>query len=103
MYKWTLYDHGRALQSGFWRNEAAVLRLAVAADLPHDLYPHSVPWRALMRVVDAPRDGAEGVLHQLNLQREVLRMQWREVTRMSLREEFVQLAMQAGSAWIMYS
>ncbi len=32
----------------------------------------------------------------LDLQREVDRMPWREVTRMSLREEFVQLAMQAG-------
>jgi transposase-like protein len=32
----------------------------------------------------------------LNLQREVDRMPWREVTRMSLREEFVQLAQQAG-------
>jgi transposase InsO family protein len=32
----------------------------------------------------------------LSLQREVDRMPWREVTRMSLREEFVQLALQAG-------
>ena len=32
----------------------------------------------------------------LNLQREVESMPWREVTRMSLREEFVQLALQAG-------
>src|ERR1700681_3042683 len=32
----------------------------------------------------------------LDLQREVDRMPWREVTRMSLREEFVQLAQQAG-------
>jgi hypothetical protein len=64
MYKWTLYDHGRALQSAFWRNDAAVLRLAGAADLPHDLYPDSVPWMAFMRVLDAPRDGAEGMLHQ---------------------------------------
>jgi hypothetical protein len=64
MYKWTLYDHGRALQSAFWRNDAAVLRLAGAADLPHDLYPDSVPWMAFMRVLEAPRDGAEGMLHQ---------------------------------------
>jgi hypothetical protein len=64
MYQWTLYDHGRALQSAFWRNDAAVLRLAGAADLPHDLYPDSVPWVAFLRVLDAPRDGAEGTLHQ---------------------------------------
>jgi hypothetical protein len=64
MYKWTLYDHGRALQSAFWRNDAAVLRLAGAADLPHDLYPDSVPWMAFLRVLDAPRHGAEGMLHQ---------------------------------------
>jgi hypothetical protein len=64
MYKWTLYDHGRALQSAFWRNDAAVLRLAGAADLPPDLYPDSVPWMAFMRVLDAPGDGAEGMLHQ---------------------------------------
>ena len=41
-----------------------VLRLAGAADLPHDLYPDSVPWVAFLRVLDAPRDGAEGMLHQ---------------------------------------
>jgi hypothetical protein len=64
MYKWTLYDHGRALQSAFWRNDAAVLRLVGAADLPHDLYPDSVPWMAFLRVLSAPRDGAEGMIHQ---------------------------------------
>jgi len=64
MYQWTLYDHGRALQSQFWRNDATVLRLAGAADLPHDLYPDSVPWVAFLRVLDAPRAGAEGILHQ---------------------------------------
>ncbi len=64
MYKWTLYDHGRALQSAFWRNDAAVLRLAGAADLPHDLYPDSVPWMAFLRVLDAPREGGEGMIHQ---------------------------------------
>lgn len=64
IYQWTLYDHGRALQSAFWRNDATVLRLAGAADLPHDLYPDSVPWVAFLRVLDAPRDGAEGMLHQ---------------------------------------
>ena len=64
MYKWTLYDHGRALQSAFWRNDAAVMRLAGAADLPHDLYPDSVPWVAFLRVLSAPRDGAEGMIHQ---------------------------------------
>lgn len=64
MYKWTLYEHGRALQSAFWRNDAAMMRLAGAADLPHDLYPDSVPWVAFLRVLDAPRDGAEGMIHQ---------------------------------------
>ena len=64
MYQWTLYDHGRALQSEFWRNDATVLRLAGAADLPHDLYPDSVPWAAFLRVLNAPREGAEGILHQ---------------------------------------
>jgi hypothetical protein len=64
MYRWTLYDHGRALQSAFWRNDAAVLRLAGAADLPHDLYPDSVPWMAFLRVLDVPRDGGEGLIHQ---------------------------------------
>ena len=64
MYKWTLYDHGVALQSAFWRNDAAVLRLAGAADLPHDLYPDAVPWVAFLRVLDAPREGGEGMIHQ---------------------------------------
>jgi hypothetical protein len=64
MYQWTLYDHGRALQSAFWRNDAPVLRLAGAADLPHDLYPDAVPWMAFLRVLDAPRQGGEGALHQ---------------------------------------
>jgi hypothetical protein len=64
MYQWTLYDHGRALQSAFWRNDATVLRLAGAADLPHDLYPDSVPWAAFLRVLDTPREGAAGMLDQ---------------------------------------
>jgi len=64
MYQWTLYDHGHALQSAFWRNDATVLRLAGAPDLPHDLYPDSVPWVAFLRVLDAPRDGSEGMLDQ---------------------------------------
>jgi hypothetical protein len=64
MYQWTLYDHGRALQSAFWRNDAMVMRLAGAADLPHDLYPDSVPWVAFLRVLDAPREGGEGSLYQ---------------------------------------
>jgi hypothetical protein len=64
MYQWTLYDHGRALQSSFWRNDAPVLRLAGAADLPHDLYPDAVPWMAFLRILDAPREGGEGALHQ---------------------------------------
>jgi len=64
MYQWTLYDHGRALQSVFWRNDAAVLRLAGAPDLPHDLYPDAVPWMAFLRTFDTPRDGAQGMLNQ---------------------------------------
>jgi hypothetical protein len=64
MYQWTLYDHGRALQSAFWRNDAAVLRLAGAVDLPHDLYPDAVPWIAFLRALGAPRAGAEGILNQ---------------------------------------
>jgi hypothetical protein len=64
MYQWTLYDHRRALQSTFWRNDAPALRLAGAADLPHDLYPDAVPWMAFLRVLDAPRQGAEGALYQ---------------------------------------
>jgi hypothetical protein len=64
MYQWTLYDHGRALQSAFWRNDATVMRLAGAADLPPALYPDSVPWVAFLRVLDAPRDGAQGRLYQ---------------------------------------
>ena len=64
MYQWTLYDHGRALQSSFWRNDAAVLRLAGAVDLPHDLYPDAVPWIAFLRALGAPRAGAEGILNQ---------------------------------------
>src|ERR1019366_2053687 len=42
IYQWTLYDHGRALQSAFWRNDATVLRLAGAADLPHDCAEQAV-------------------------------------------------------------
>ena len=64
MYQWTLYDHGRALQNMFWRNDAAVLRMAGAPDLPHDLYPDAVPWMAFLRVLDSPREGAGGKLNQ---------------------------------------
>jgi hypothetical protein len=64
MYQWTLYDHGRALQSAFWRNDAAVLRMAGAVDLPHDLYPDAVPWVAFLRALEAPQAGAEGILNQ---------------------------------------
>ena len=64
MYQWTLYDHGRALQSSYWRNDAPVMRLAGAANLPHDLYPDSVPWVAFVRVLDSPQEGSEGELHQ---------------------------------------
>ena len=33
-------------------------------DLPHDLYPDAVPWVAFLRVLEAPREGAEGILNQ---------------------------------------
>ena len=64
MYHWTLYDRGRLSQSAFWRNDATLLHLAGAPDLPHDLYPDSVPWSAFLRVLSAPREGAEGMLDQ---------------------------------------
>ena len=64
MYQWTLYDHGRALQNSFWRNDAVVLRLAGAVDLPRDLYPDAVPWVAFRRALGTPRVGAEGILNQ---------------------------------------
>jgi hypothetical protein len=64
MYHWTLYDRGRLSQSAFWRNDATVLHLAGAPDLPHDLYPDSVPWSAFLRVLSPPREGAEGMLDQ---------------------------------------
>src|SRR5271166_790195 len=64
IYQWTLYDHGRALQSMFWRNDAVALRMAGAPDLPHDLYPDAVPWMAFLRAFDMPRDGVEGRLNQ---------------------------------------
>jgi hypothetical protein len=63
MFQWALYDRGRALQSRFWRNDAAP-RLAGARDLPLDLYPDAIPWIALLRVLDAPREGAGGMLNQ---------------------------------------
>jgi len=63
MFQWALYDGGRALQSRFWRNDAAA-RLAGARDLPVELYPDAVPWMAFLRVLDAPREGASGTLNQ---------------------------------------
>ena len=63
MFQWVLYDGGRALQSRFWRNDAAP-RLAGARDLPVDLYPDAIPWMAFLRVLDAPRKGAGGTLNQ---------------------------------------
>jgi hypothetical protein len=63
MFGWTLYDRGRPLKSTFWRNDPA-LRLAGAANLPTNLYPDSIPGLAFLRVLSAPRDGAEGTLHQ---------------------------------------
>src|ERR1700674_619166 len=59
MFEWALYDHGRALQSRFWRNEATV-RLPGSADLPNGLYPDAIPWMAFLRAFDTPRAGAEG-------------------------------------------
>lgn len=63
MFGWTLYDNGRPLKSTFWRNDPA-LRLAGAANLPHDLYPDAIPPMAFLRVLGTPHDGAEGTLHQ---------------------------------------
>jgi hypothetical protein len=63
MFQWALYDGGRALQSRFWRNDAAA-QLAGARDLPVELYPDAVPWMAFLRVLDAPREGASGTLNQ---------------------------------------
>lgn len=62
MFQWALYDGGRALQSRFWRNDAA--QMARAHNLPIDLYPDAVPWMAFLRVLDAPREGADGRLNQ---------------------------------------
>jgi len=63
MFQWALYDDGRALQSRFWRNDS-VPRLAGARNLPVDLDPDAIPWMALLRVLDAPREGAGGTLNQ---------------------------------------
>lgn len=64
MYQWTLYDRGRWSQSVFWRNDATLLHLAGAPDLPRDLYPDSIPWSAFLRVLSAVNEGAEGMLNQ---------------------------------------
>lgn len=63
MFEWTLFETGRALQSRFWRSDARP-RLSGAPDLPNYLYPDAIPWGALLRVLDAPREGAEGTLNQ---------------------------------------
>lgn len=63
MFGWTLYDNGRPLKSTFWRDDPA-LRLAGAANLPPDLYPDAIPPIAFLRALGAPRDGAQGILHQ---------------------------------------
>jgi len=63
MFQWTLFQNGRALQSRFWRSEARP-KLTGAPDLPTYLYPDAVPWMAFLRVLEAPREGAEGTLNQ---------------------------------------
>jgi hypothetical protein len=63
MFQWTLFENGRALQSRFWRDDARP-RLAGAPDLPNYLYPDAIPWMAFLRVLDAPREGAQGTLNQ---------------------------------------
>jgi hypothetical protein len=63
MFEWTLFDNGRALQSRFWRSDSRP-RLTGSPDLPNYLYPDAIPWMALLRVIDAPREGAEGTLNQ---------------------------------------
>jgi hypothetical protein len=63
MFEWTLFDSGRALQSRFWRSDSRP-RLTGSPNLPNYLYPDAIPWIALLRVLDRPREGAEGALNQ---------------------------------------
>jgi hypothetical protein len=63
MFEWTLFESGRALQSRFWRSDARP-RLTGAHDLPNYLYPDAIPWMALLRVLNARQEGAEGTLNQ---------------------------------------
>jgi len=63
MFEWTLFDNGHALQSRFWRSDSRP-RLTGSPDLPNYLYPDAIPWMAILRVLDAPREGAEGTLNQ---------------------------------------
>jgi hypothetical protein len=64
MFRWELYDGGLTLQSRFWRHRNAPPRPVGARSLPVDLYPDAIPWMALLRVLDAPREGAAGTLNQ---------------------------------------
>jgi hypothetical protein len=60
----TMYDnHGRPLQSEFWRNDRQ-LKITGAADFPPDLYPEALPAIALARAVDFTRQGASGRINQ---------------------------------------
>jgi hypothetical protein len=63
IFEWTLFENGRALQSRFWRSDVRP-RVIGAPDLPNYLYPDAIPWMAFLRVLDAPREGAEGTLNQ---------------------------------------
>ena len=63
IFEWTLFENGRALQSRFWRADARP-RVIGVPDLPNYLYPDAIPWMAFLRVLDTPREGAEGTLNQ---------------------------------------
>jgi hypothetical protein len=63
MFEWALFENGRALQSRFWRGDTTP-RPTGAFVLPDYLYPDAIPWMAFLRVLDAPREGAEGTLNQ---------------------------------------
>jgi hypothetical protein len=60
----TMYNtSGTPLKSEFWRNDRQ-LKITGAAEFPADLYPEAVPAIALLRVVDAVRQGGSGKINQ---------------------------------------
>ena len=64
LFQWTLYDDGAPLQSRYWRSEPELVSSSGSCALPPGLYPDAVPWTAFLRVLEAPREGAVGVLNQ---------------------------------------